>query len=755
MRIGGLVRVKYPIAALIVLFLGLASSVQAQSGITRIASLGPVAEPIAGTYSAELEVALSSYVPATILYTLDGTIPACQPQRGTLYIAPIEISSTKTLKAVACYGYIGTFSSFLSTFTYSSPLSTLTYKIAPIVIPMADVMSGIADTLVKASPAVTTPLAESAAAFVEAAADDIRANNPQKAAVKYQQAAAQYRAATAKLPKRSAEARKIPDPALTPAQNAVLCARLATHTSVISRLYSVDAVFEGLQGDAANAEASINASALGLRRTHALVECAKSFAALPAVTTGAASAAPSMQACIDLSRRLALNDTDATTVGEVSRLQRFLARDASIYPEGLVTGFFGLATQRAIQRWQAQSGIVSSGNPDSTGYGAVGPSTRTALSCRRPEAPAVSIRQPIIVPASQQSAPQNQSAQEMQRPTPTVATLPASPTGVDSGDITVTGASAPSTSPFSASATSGAVPFPVTFTYTLNKNSSCAAGFYRLSFGDENWAAGDQFQNPSWTSGICAPSTQTITHTYTKPGSYRAELNNPGIALLGSATIYVVPGSSVAPRSCTFNGQSIAHGSSVSAYQSSSVAYGSQCAQQTRLCSNGTLSGSYTYASCTASAPVTTTPTTPPPSGTTTLPGTSSSDIVVADANSGTAPLTVTFRYLLNRTASCSAGSYRYAFGDEDWAAGDVFQTASWSANTCTQSIQTVTHVYTKVGTYKMSMYDINQTTGAGVDAGSEIITVTSPTTSQTNIQLSNLANALVALQELLKRLGQ
>ena len=148
-----------------------------------------------------------------------------------------------------------------------------------------------------------------------------------------------------------------------------------------------------------------------------------------------------------------------------------------------------------------------------------------------------------------------------------------------------------------------------------------------------------------------------------------------------------------------------------------------------------------------------TTPTPPPPSGTTTLPGTSSSDIVVADANSGTAPFTVTFRYLLNRSASCAEGGYNMYFGDEDWAAGDTATRATWAAGTCAKSIQTLTHTYTQKGIYKMQIFDISS--GAGGDAGSELVTVNAPTTSQTNTQLSSIANALVALQELLKRLGQ
>ncbi|HEY4510500.1 MAG TPA: peptidoglycan-binding protein, partial [Candidatus Paceibacterota bacterium] len=83
--------------------------------------------------------------------------------------------------------------------------------------------------------------------------------------------------------------------------------------------------------------------------------------------------------CLRLTYSLYAGQTDAVTGGEVSKLQQFLAGDASLYPEGLVTGFFGPATERAVQRLQTKHGIISSGSPDTTGYGFVGPQTRAVL----------------------------------------------------------------------------------------------------------------------------------------------------------------------------------------------------------------------------------------------------------------------------------------------------------------------------------------------------------------------------------------
>ncbi|SCZ34063.1 hypothetical protein [Afifella marina] len=55
-----------------------------------------------------------------------------------------------------------------------------------------------------------------------------------------------------------------------------------------------------------------------------------------------------------------------------------------------------------------------------------------------------------------------------------------------------------------------------------------------------------------------------------------------------------------APSNCTLPwGGTISHGSSVTAYQSPTVPFGNNCVSQIRTCSNGTLSGSYSNSSCT------------------------------------------------------------------------------------------------------------------------------------------------------------
>jgi peptidoglycan hydrolase-like protein with peptidoglycan-binding domain/N-acetylmuramoyl-L-alanine amidase len=80
--------------------------------------------------------------------------------------------------------------------------------------------------------------------------------------------------------------------------------------------------------------------------------------------------------CTAFMHQLELDTTDATTSGEVTKLQTLLAKDTSIYPEGKVTGYFGPSTKRAVQSFQTKKGITT---PTSAGYGRVGPITAKAL----------------------------------------------------------------------------------------------------------------------------------------------------------------------------------------------------------------------------------------------------------------------------------------------------------------------------------------------------------------------------------------
>ncbi|MBI4137987.1 MAG: peptidoglycan-binding protein, partial [Candidatus Wildermuthbacteria bacterium] len=65
--------------------------------------------------------------------------------------------------------------------------------------------------------------------------------------------------------------------------------------------------------------------------------------------------------------------------GEAVRiLQEALAEYPEIYPEGMITGYFGPLTRQAVQRFQLAHGIVASAQD--SGYGIAGPKTRAVLN---------------------------------------------------------------------------------------------------------------------------------------------------------------------------------------------------------------------------------------------------------------------------------------------------------------------------------------------------------------------------------------
>ncbi|HCC06361.1 TPA: hypothetical protein DEP94_03330 [Candidatus Nomurabacteria bacterium] len=68
------------------------------------------------------------------------------------------------------------------------------------------------------------------------------------------------------------------------------------------------------------------------------------------------------------------------TNGNVTNLQTFFADNSAIYPEGLITGYFGGLTGAAVRRFQSTYNLVSSGTPGTTGYGRVGPMTKEKIN---------------------------------------------------------------------------------------------------------------------------------------------------------------------------------------------------------------------------------------------------------------------------------------------------------------------------------------------------------------------------------------
>jgi len=90
---------------------------------------------------------------------------------------------------------------------------------------------------------------------------------------------------------------------------------------------------------------------------------------------GSAQSAIGNTSCAVLSGNLGMGSTGE----DVSRLQAFLGKDKNIYPAGSVTGYFGRMTEDAVKNWQTAHNIVSDGTPGTTGFGVVGPHTRSEM----------------------------------------------------------------------------------------------------------------------------------------------------------------------------------------------------------------------------------------------------------------------------------------------------------------------------------------------------------------------------------------
>jgi PKD repeat protein len=157
-----------------------------------------------------------------------------------------------------------------------------------------------------------------------------------------------------------------------------------------------------------------------------------------------------------------------STGDDVLRLQQYLARDPSVYPEGTVSGYYGALTEKAVQRWQAKYNIIANGTPATTGYGQVGPRTAAAMALQCSSGGG------------------------------------ASPVG---GYIQV-------------SPISGNAPLNVNVVATVNSTNSCNGAIYLL-----NWGDGSNPISIPVSAGNCQQVSQSYQHTYTSGGTFQITLS--------------------------------------------------------------------------------------------------------------------------------------------------------------------------------------------------------------------------------------
>jgi peptidoglycan hydrolase-like protein with peptidoglycan-binding domain len=99
--------------------------------------------------------------------------------------------------------------------------------------------------------------------------------------------------------------------------------------------------------------------------------------------------------CLELSNTMYLGSNDASTNGEVTKLQKHLTASGH-YVYGETTGYYGASTEKAVKSWQAANGVVYSGNAAATGYGVVGVKTRAAFASGCSDVPPINTNSPFV-----------------------------------------------------------------------------------------------------------------------------------------------------------------------------------------------------------------------------------------------------------------------------------------------------------------------------------------------------------------------
>lgn len=255
----------------------------------------------------------------------------------------------------------------------------------------------------------------------------------------------------------------------------------------------------------------------------------------------------------DFPRNLALGSSGQ----DVLALQQYLTSEGVL---GGVSsaGYFDAATEAAVQRWQASHGIVSSGTPATTGFGAVGPRTRSLLAINCPLTLSSSQAQQTSCPVAPRpttacAGTWNPVANANGCTTGWQCAVPLAPlqqnscsaitlscpagthlqVGNDCAQSCVAGtlSSQAPVNPFSASPVSGPASLSVTFSA-----ADVAIDTYSINFGD-GFASQMSIQSCAGPgASIC---TYQVSHSYTQAGAFTATLSGTKAGQVGTKLITV------------------------------------------------------------------------------------------------------------------------------------------------------------------------------------------------------------------------
>ncbi len=253
-------------------------------------------------------------------------------------------------------------------------------------------------------------------------------------------------------------------------------------------------------------------------------------------------------ACPKINRHLSLGAKGQ----DVAELQRFLKKKGFYkYPE--ITGYYGPVTMRAVQEFQKAQAIVSSGNVYSTGFGAFGPKTHRALKAlcsgtqaglnpQNPSGPENTVCTQEYRPVCGRKYPQV-SNMNLKKVAPKYITysnlckLKADGAvfayngeckKIDKAD---TKADTAASKKMSASSTVGSAPLTVNFELEAFANKWMENG-YTVQIADRGMRYIDFGDGAKQILRCANPSSSTckvkVSHTYSKPGTYKATLFTAG-----------------------------------------------------------------------------------------------------------------------------------------------------------------------------------------------------------------------------------
>ncbi len=140
-------------------------------------------------------------------------------------------------------------------------------------------------------------------------------------------------------------------------------------------------------------------------------------------------------------------------------------------------------------------------------------------------------------------------------------------------------------------------PAPPTCSVSLSPNPINQGQTSTLTWTSADANTWVYIENVGYVSSEGSPSSGSFSVSPSSTTDYSCTAQGSGGTSSSSASLTVY-------QSCSLPwGGTTAHNTSITAYQASTVPYGSSCTSQSRTCTNGTLSGSYQYQSCTVDQP--------------------------------------------------------------------------------------------------------------------------------------------------------